>query len=188
MLPIAGDIESIVYGLILGGGGGGARVKKVQRGTTDLSGTSVDITISAVELTRTIVLIQWTTGAFSKAASFHVGAALTASTTLRLQRYSSGTTCTVTWEVIEFAEGVTVQHLSTSPSGDTATVTISPVDIDRSFVICTYRQTENDYFSDLGAAVGTRAKAALTAPDTVTLTGQNYWQGCRVYISVVEVK
>lgn len=98
-----------VIDLFPSGGGGG--IASLQRGTTNLGTTAgvatVDVTISAVDTAKSVVLVSsrtnWNTGSSGELA---IGATayLLNSTTLRVQRNGSTVvnTTTVAWQVVEY--------------------------------------------------------------------------------------
>lgn len=129
------------------GGRGGAKIRSVQYGVTDLPQTvaAVNVTISAVDLSKAIVLvtpIHAMTGTVSiSPADGCVMGVLLDSTTLQMSRVSTRWAARARWTVIEFeGEGVSVQTvqgtLDSNPSTD---ITISPVDVNRSFAVLSWK-------------------------------------------------
>lgn len=190
MLPVVGDIESIVYGLILDGGGG-ARIKSVQRGIGEVPAMQVALTvsISPVNLTRAIATLMQKADLWYSAAGSYCSIKLDTSSVRIERRRAQGNSPDVAWQVIEFAEGVTVQHLSVYAGTMTTNVTISPVDMNRAFVLATFRSgSQNDYYSDpLRNVSDTPVLVQLIAPDTVQVSSVSA-NGAYVEIMVVEVE
>lgn len=111
---------------------------KVQSGNTSLGGTSIDVTIEAVNLTH--AWVRMTSRVDADAGSHDVSAVLIDSTTLRLMREASSGTVEISWFVIEDSEATVIRGQKTF-SGLTDTVTISAVDLSKSFISITNRST-----------------------------------------------
>jgi hypothetical protein len=95
--------ESILNENLFGGGGGISI--STQNGYADLANTtSKNITISSVDLSKTIVIISIKGGSTFAAAEGCIMAKLTSTTVLNLSRsgYSVAATPTIYWTVIEF--------------------------------------------------------------------------------------
>lgn len=110
----------------------------VQRGATAVTAAPTDITISAVDLARTLLSVPGATTSLIAQVP-HAGAALTSTTNLRFtpETAPSAGQFTPYWQVTEFADGEIVAQrgaYSRSSGEDTWTVTISSVDTDKAIV------------------------------------------------------
>ena len=83
---------------LLGGGGGG--IKSVQRGFVGSSFYLEEVTISAVDLSKTFVNLMYSAGS-SDIRGVDTYGILTSSTNLYLRRDNTGYG-TLVWEVVEF--------------------------------------------------------------------------------------
>lgn len=146
MLPAAGGIESIAWGLIMGGGG--ARIRSLQTGSTSPSTdnqTEVTVTIAPVDLSQSFVIATTTVtrnDSTSGTGNYSARVDLVNSTTLRISNPARlSPDIAVEWTVVEL-EGASVQQITTflNASGTNLTdriVSIAPVDPSRTFVVMT---------------------------------------------------
>lgn len=118
-------------------GGGGVRIKSIQRGTLVLAGVTTNTaTITAVDPTNTMLrFLGQTQGGGNSGCSARI--ALTNGTTITGTRADATSTTTVSFEVIEFFPGViksiqrgTIDTSSVNPN----TATITAVDTTRAMV------------------------------------------------------
>lgn len=129
----------MVRGFSLLGGG----IKSVQRGKYTMSNASSgteNITISPVDASKSIVLISYRViGGGTNNVRYVYGRILD-STTLSLVRNTGSSTVSVqvSWQVIEYDSSVTVQSgylaISTAPQD----VTVSAVDLSKSFLVASF--------------------------------------------------
>jgi hypothetical protein len=90
---------------LLGGGGGG--IKSVQRGFASLSwgydyeNRFTDVSITAVNLSKSFLIFSNNAGDSSNAQTFVMGT-LVSSTQITFSRYSSQNSLGISWEVVEF--------------------------------------------------------------------------------------
>lgn len=141
------DLQS--KGIDLGFGGGGAAIKSVQRGGNAMSSslTTMDVTISAVDLTKAYVLIEIVSDSNVYVPSqYMVSAKFTANNKLTFTRTgTSGGPVSFYWTVVEFESGVSVQRGSGSWVGyvgspqNSNTINISSIAPSKSFVVLNYR-------------------------------------------------
>lgn len=170
-----GDIESVAWSLIVGGGGG-ARIKSSQYGTAQMGGTtSLTVTISPVDPSKSIVLITETIGSVPEAEAtldvVMVTGYVSGPTQLTLQRASSKSrSIYVRWNVIEF-EGAKVQRISgTMPSSSNQVdLTISSVDPSSSFAFVVGMGATNATQYVVGSLLARRLYAVLTNNTTVSV-------------------
>lgn len=137
-MEVFGEVEGLLNSLTFGGGG--AAIKGVQRGQSEMTSTSLDVTISAVDLSKACVLVRLvapTSNTATEVSQVLASVQLLNSTTLRFTRGSGGssTRLGVSWQVIEFAAGASVQQVIVSLASVTSTtVTITTVDTSKTFL------------------------------------------------------
>ena len=126
-----------------------ARVKAVQRGTTVLpsASTSASVTISTVDPTRSFVVFGLSLDD-AQPDRGNVTGQLTDATTVTFARQGTGVDVTVTWQVVEFLSGISVQRGSTSLSTATSNVTIAAVALPKSFCLVSLRTGGSAYSHD----------------------------------------
>lgn len=139
-----------------GQSGGGSNIRSVQRGTVTFSTTDVTKTISInnVDLTKAIVLIEFSyTNTPAYAYYGGVSGVLSGATELLLSRFTpvTGTRATlkVSWQVIEFNNVKSLQKgsLTTAFNGTAYSVTINSVDVAKSILFFNYtNDTGNTLF------------------------------------------
>lgn len=123
-------------------GGGGAVIKSVQRGSATLvTSTSMSVVINAVDMSRSIVLISFSAGYSASAdspSSSVCSARLASATSLFIYRKgTSPQTILVSWQVIEYESGVSVQRGTIERAGTSFSTSISPVDVSKSYTVHT---------------------------------------------------
>ena len=121
---------------------GGAVIKSVQRGLSELSGgSSLSVTINPVDMSRSVLLISISaeTGLSTDSpASAVCSARLASKTSIFIYRQiSSPQPLYVSWEVVEYESGVSVQRGIISSSGTLFSATISAIDTSKSYSTCT---------------------------------------------------
>jgi len=118
---------------------GGAKIKSLQTGKSSILGrnSSVDITISSVDVAKSVVIITSTTYSSSGGNGFAY-AILVNGTTLRvLRNYGSSDVATAfTWQVIEFDDVKSIQSGVFNLSAAEATQTITTVNKAKSILFC----------------------------------------------------
>lgn len=80
-------------------------IKSIQRGSVAITSTNTDVTITAVDMSKSVCLFhgQSVNGVFVwTAAQGELQAALTSATNVRFTIYNAGTSATGSWEVVEF--------------------------------------------------------------------------------------
>lgn len=152
------------------------QIKNIYKGSTFVGDTGTGITLPAVvDTTKTIVLGSWKYH-YSDDPSDHYRPGvmrLVNSTTITVEKLTSGEDVTVNWMVIEFESGVTTQHLH-STSGDTVQdrdVTISAVTLSRSWCVgarrmgsAYYNPSKTDYCY-LSSTTNARMRSPASASD-----------------------
>ena len=121
---------------------GGAVIKSVQRGIATLSGGSyLSVTINPVNMSRSVLFISISagTGQSTDAPSSAVcSARLNSETSIFIYRQiSSPQPVYVSWEVVEYGSGVSVQRGIINSSGKVFSATISAIDTSKSYSTCT---------------------------------------------------
>ena len=123
-------------------GGGGAVIKSVQHGFAALvTGNSTSVVIKAVDMSRSIVLISFSADhalSVDKPLYTVCTARLASATLLSISRFTSASQrILVSWQVIEYESGVSVQRGTISNSGVAFSTSISPVDVSKSYTVHT---------------------------------------------------
>lgn len=171
--------------------GGGARIKKVQRGVSQMTGSSsdanFDVTISPINLTRSFVRFMRNSGLPDKFSEFWIIAFFPNASTIRFARHKSGGAVKLSWEVVEFSQGVRVQHVQTLVTTNVTTATIAPVDMDRTFLVVSFRHATDD-FDTMQAMLNSHPMVTLVAPDTLEFAPLSSNHRKYVQVAVVEVK
>jgi hypothetical protein len=145
-------------------------VATIQAGSVNPSATPTDVTISAVNLTRAFpVTFSSTTDSAGLQTDDCLEATLSSTTNLRLQWSVAPATdaCNTTWQVVEFATGITVQSGEKTYTHDlgSATQTITSVNLSKT-VLCNTRQINYG-----GDALGrTSVRSVLTDATTITFS------------------
>lgn len=132
----------LAFGLAWSLPAGAAVIKNVQSGTITMSPAVRTVTITSVNTARTFVVCQQLTN--DSHEDMRVTCALTNATTLTITITTADSQVTVSWYVVEFLSGVTVQRGLAAFASGTATVnvTLSPaVNLAKSFVINSERTT-----------------------------------------------
>ena len=91
------------------GAQGSAIIKRVLSGSEAFTGTSLDVTIDAVDLEKSFLVFSQSVDS-PNPGEFQVKGNLTDSTTVRFERTTAGSIVFVEWYVAEFESGVFVQR------------------------------------------------------------------------------
>lgn len=155
-----------------------AVLSQVQRGQITLSGTltTVSVAVATVDTTKTVLLFD-TTGPGNAAPSGElVRGQLTSATQIDFVRVG-GTTCTtrLTWQLVSFHSGVTVQRGTTSV-GSAVDVAITPADPGKSFPLHTWARSGTVYNGDDAGMVRLTSSATLVFEQSSATVGVNDWQ------------
>lgn len=113
-----------------------AVISSVQNGTASVgTGTSVDVTVSAVDLSKTFLAFGHRGYRDSRPDKEAIRGKLTTSTNIHFERDLGGYVHTIEWYVVEFSSGVAVQRGSTafSTTDTSKDETISAVTLANSF-------------------------------------------------------
>lgn len=159
------------------GGGGGSNIKNIQRGTGITNDNdTVDITISEVDLSCSIVLISfWCLQDYI--SKYYCTAKFTNSTTLRIQRGASDTQdVSFAWVVIEFNNVKSIQsgELYIEDTSTSRDITINTIDPSKSFSLVTFRTSAN------GTVKNTQIKREL-ASNALSLSHSSLYGGYIVW-------
>lgn len=111
-----------------------ASVVKVQRGITTITNANVDVTIDEVDLSKALLLFSASCNQVLMSA---VTGHLLDETTIRFSNDSDGQNQlrTISWEVVEFGEGVTVQRGVMDATVSPEDTLASSVNLNRSFLV-----------------------------------------------------
>lgn len=127
---------------LYGQSGGGIKIKSIQRGTGNPVGVAANITISPVDVSKSIVIVTMHTSNAS-AAGTHIfmQGRLTSSTNLDIRSAAYLATYTVyyEWQVIEFANVKSIQSGIVAVGADAyATPTINSINTAKSALFFSY--------------------------------------------------
>ena len=133
-------------------GGGGAVIKSVQRGSATLAtNASTSVVINAVDMSSSIVLISPSASSdvtSDTPSSTVCSVRLDSPTSLLLYRATNSTQqILVSWQVIEYESGVSVQRGTISDVGASFSASISPVDVSKSYTVHTSSPTGSSAFT-----------------------------------------
>ncbi|HEY7647760.1 MAG TPA: hypothetical protein VID04_02050 [Methylomirabilota bacterium] len=153
-------------------------INAVQSGTATLVGTSLDVAITPVALSRSILFFNVREDIFDSGAA-SVRGQLTSSANIQFNRAAAAGSVTIKWYVAEFVSGVTVQRGSTLLTTSPINVPIKSVDLGKTFVLSSWQKPgvmmgNDDYLR----ARLTSATTLELYHDTVgsTLDGTADWQ------------
>jgi len=166
-----------------------AIIKQVYKGDVVLSSSSTTTNVilsDAVDTTKSILLFSVRTSAANwQIPQSVIAGYLVDSTTITFGRaiVSSSVEIVVSWQVIEFFSGVNVQRGVTNMSSNT-NVTISTVDLTKSFVICTLASEGWSSYTDYNYEECVRAR--LTSSTNLNLSIQTSQYSQTVTWQVIE--
>ncbi|HID93308.1 MAG TPA: hypothetical protein EYP60_04340 [bacterium (Candidatus Stahlbacteria)] len=105
----------------------------------NLTDTTKNVTITSVNLTKSIVIIQMggAGAAIYTASTYCARAKLTSSTNLQINRNMANPALDIYWQVIEFSSGVSIQQGTASLSSSSVNVTVTSTDLNKSWSLCT---------------------------------------------------
>lgn len=135
--------------------GGGVAIKSLQRGASGFGNNGAlvnDIVISAVDLTKAIVVSKgntWSGIGDKNLQDNAVTMKLTSPTNLRITRQQNDASFTVSYEIVEF-EGAIIQTGDEAISGTSGSlvrnVTIDAVDLEKTQVFFTFNTSTTDHW------------------------------------------
>jgi len=156
-------------------------IKSIQRGsyTFDDTTSSVNITISAVDLNAAIVLFshKYISG-ITTPYNVLIWARLTSPTTLELARAQAQGQQQVEWQVVEFNNVKSVQR-GTVNMNSSATVTINAVDLSKSLCFASFKDSgSGGDMSNAFVAIkfNSTTQLSLSAYATISNTRSVHWQ------------
>lgn len=133
-------------GIVKGGlNDGNSNIKRIQTGqaTITTGNTNLDVTISAIDTTKSVILVSPTGSSWYVDYDIASGV-ITNSTTITLSRGATGGGvygCTVYWTVIEFKIVKSLQSGSAAMPSSSTNVTISAVNIDNCLLFCSAKNS-----------------------------------------------
>jgi hypothetical protein len=95
----------------------------VQRGTTNLTATPINVAITAVDLTKTFVIATMTNSGLGFGSGDSFIADLTLTTNLRLSATNGSANSIVYWQVIQYQDAVVKKFSANLPVGTASTTT-----------------------------------------------------------------
>jgi outer membrane protein assembly factor BamB len=154
-----------------------AGIKTVQGGTATMTTQStLNVPISSVTLTRSILFFSVAENNVDP-SNGQVRGQLTSPTNIQFNRAGTATTVTIRWYVAEFGSSVSVQRGSTAVTANPMNVTISPVDLSKTFVLASWLKPGAAYGDDdyLRARLTSTTNLELD-PSGGSLDGWADWQ------------
>lgn len=172
-------------GYLTGQGGGGSNIKSLQHISSNLS-SSLEIgtiTISAVDITKTIIKPVFPPSTIARGSS--ISFKFLDSTTIQWQRDQSGTVQPIVIDVVEFNNVKSLQRseISLSTSDVTLDVTIAAVDTSKTLVFSSLRSTATN-----NDALSFMYSVSLKNANAVNITRQPQSFIAYVNIEVIEFK
>jgi hypothetical protein len=166
----ASGIDFQPKGLDLGLGSGVIKTIQTGESTIAASSTFANVAIASVDITKSIVLITYSTaGAGLYVQYAQTSGYLSGATSLRLERYSSDANIiNVSWQVIEFTSAVKVQMGAIGASFMSTTATVTAVNLSKAIVFINYNCNNASYTQY--ASVQLLAKLTSTTVLTVKNT------------------
>lgn len=147
------------------------RAVSVQRGTTSVTANPMNVAITAVDRTKTFVLVSWQKLGATYGADDTVRARLTSNTNLEFTHGAGTLDGTADWQVVTM-DSASVQYgdVTIASGALTATVAVTAVDTTKTFLI-------SSWSSDGGAIGANFIRARITSPTQLTfdrgVTGAN---------------
>jgi hypothetical protein len=120
-----------------------AVISQIQRGTITMTGSYYDTTISAVDLTKTIVRFSSKANGAVSVYDMAIYWQLTSSTDLKFQRAGGTGTITVSYEVISFSSGVTTQIGSNGMGAASEQIAITSTNLTKSWIEISWGRSSN---------------------------------------------
>lgn len=119
----------------------GAVIKSIQKGSTAITGTSSDQSITAVDLEKTFLVFSIRSSGFggNVGAKDFLKGELTTTTNINFERAVSTDGVVAEWFVIEFESGVSVQRETFTSTTSSVDRTINSVDVNKSFVVGSHK-------------------------------------------------
>jgi len=121
--------------------GGGNNIKSIQRGRLELTSTSQNINISAVDTSKAVIYVNYQSGISNGTAA--VRGKIVDSTTINLSKFGTDKAY-VSWVVVEFDNVKSLQKGDYTLSTGIATIPISTVDLNKSLLVCSWQSDNSD--------------------------------------------
>lgn len=126
----------------------GSNIKSIQYGASGISGLYSSLTISSVDLTKSVAILLGCSGySGSPDGNLFSSISILDSTTLQIARGLSSNSITCSWCVVEFNNVKSLQKGSSHITASTATVSISKVNLTKSLLFCSFRTSANPLYS-----------------------------------------
>jgi hypothetical protein len=178
-------ISAIAMGWSLSAGA--AVLKSVQTGTTSMTAAVQSVAITAVNTAQAFVICEGDTGGTGSNAHTRATCELNSATTLTITTNVADATLTVSWYVVEFLSGVSVQRGLTTLAGGTLTAAppaLNPaVNLAKSFVLITENINTASQLIDERWTV----RAQLTTTTNLQLTRNQGGSNVNVAWQVIQI-
>lgn len=111
-------------------------VKNIQRGTANLTLTGVNVTVTAVDMSKTELRFTYTPATTnSDIEKFYCRGELTTINNIHFSRGTSADPIVISWELIEYEQATVQRGLFTEPASSLSySIPISPVNLSKSYV------------------------------------------------------
>jgi hypothetical protein len=135
-------------GIITRRGGGKKSIKSIQSGEYNFSsGTSNDVSITSVDLTKSIIYFTWAEPSMVISSNYCVRAIFNSSTQINFSIGSFGLAIKINWFVVEYENVKSLQSgITTHSGGDSTnhTVTISSITTSKSLLFSSFRSSGSE--------------------------------------------
>jgi outer membrane protein assembly factor BamB len=123
-------------------------IHTVQSGTATMTTQStLNVAITSVDLTRSVLFMTVSEDNVDPSNGL-VRGQLTSATNLQFNRTGTATTVTIKWYVATFGRSVSVQRATTSVTASPMNVTLSAVDLSKTFVLVSWQKVGATYGAD----------------------------------------
>lgn len=160
-------------------------LKQIERGSTSFAGTdttkTITLTTTLTNTSKTILLFSAKSGSGSP-VDFQILGRVLSTTQIQFERAGAPSVAAdVEYQVIEFSQGITVQHFNINPTAATTNTTITSVTLSKAFVITSLKITGTTYGSDDCVA------AQITSTTNLALVTDNFTAALWMAVQVVEI-
>lgn len=160
-------------------------LKQIERGSTSFAGTdttkTITLTTTLTNTSKTILLFSAKSGSGSP-VDFQILGRVLSTTQIQFERTGSPSVAAdVEYQVIEFSQGITVQHFNIQMSAATTNTTITGVTLSKAFVITSSKITGSTFGTD------DCFSAQITTTTNLALVTDNFSAALWVSVQVVEI-
>lgn len=146
--------------------------KDVERNTLQFASSDITKTVTLatplLDVSKSVLLFS-IAGDTSSPVNFNVLGRILSTTQIQFERaLTPAATCDVSWQVLEFSQGINVQHFYFQQATDTVNTTIVSVDTNKTFVILTQKvtgsalSTDDMFHADITSATNLATRGGTT--------------------------